>query len=88
MRLKGVVVNNMSNEEKEKKEQTLDRMKETRKKDDKRLRYKINETINGLEHDERALLLKREELEKALKSTKKRLERVKGAIIVLKKQLE
>lgn len=88
MKLKGVVVDNMSKEEKDKKEKTLNRMEETREKDDKRLRHKIIETINGLEYDERVLLLKRDELEKALKSTKKRLERVKGAIIVLKKQLE
>lgn len=88
MKLKGVGVEHMTKEDKEKKEKTLKRMEETRDKDNKHLRYKINDTISGLEHDERALLIKREELEKALKSTIKRLERVKGAIVVLRKTIE
>ena len=88
MELKGEAAKKLSKEDRDKKEKTLKKMEESRKKKDILLRDKIDKKVEWLNDNESNAIIQIEDLQKSLDLIKQKLERIRGAKIVLQELIK
>ena len=83
IKLKGKASEKISPKDRAKKQDTLDRMEDTRIKNGILLKDKIDKKVEWLNDNESKAIIQIEDLQKSLDLIKQKLERIRGAKIVL-----